>query len=527
MARFHWATADDAGLTLTVNRLWHITGSPGPAPFQDPQARLWEGRTLLDLTWRSGRAGGPGALLRLYGLDDDVSFASPGSAFQSEDAAHLWGAQAQVVLAPWPGHLLTLGAEYQGQTIGHIDNSPTTFGNRGYDLGLYVQDDWQLTPRMLLSTGIRQDTFELYGSQVNPRIGVVVVLTDRWVLRAGAGRTFRAPSFDELAPAFFGNPNLQPESAWSYDLGLEYAVGPGLTLRLTGYYKDATNLITSSPPLFVPMNVGHALVSGGSAELGGLLSDRGFVRANITEQAARDAAYGLGVDCVPRTLGDLELKYEVDPGTTGNVILSYGGDRVANAPGARSICDALQVAMPGSPADAKGLLRWAALRSQSPTVFMSHQQLFPLTGEVPDGEYEVPFGQADIKRSGSDVTIVACGVQVHRALQVAERLAAEGVDCEVVDPRTLAPLDLGAILGSVRKTGRVVVTDESHDLCGVAAGLAALIADEAFKIHHEIESGERPVVGVNRFVSEEPPPEIATYELDAEGRDLQLTLRLA
>jgi len=331
MARFHWATADDAGLTLTVNRLWHITGSSGPAPFQDPQARLWEGRTLLDLTWRSGRAGGPGALLRLYGLDDDVSFASPGSAFQSEDAAHLWGAQAQVVLAPWPGHLLTLGAEYQGQTIGHIDNSPTTFGNRGYDLGLYVQDDWQLTPRMLLSTGIRQDTFELYGSQVNPRIGVVVVLTDRWVLRAGAGRTFRAPSFDELAPAFFGNPNLQPESAWSYDLGLEYAVGPGLTLRLTGYYKDATNLITSSPPLFVPMNVGHALVSGGSAELVGQLSDRWFVRANFTDQAARDAATGLDVVYVPRTLGNLELTYEVDPGTTLNVILSYVGDRFANA----------------------------------------------------------------------------------------------------------------------------------------------------------------------------------------------------
>jgi pyruvate/2-oxoglutarate/acetoin dehydrogenase E1 component len=139
------------------------------------------------------------------------------------------------------------------------------------------------------------------------------------------------------------------------------------------------------------------------------------------------------------------------------------------------------VAMPSSPADVKGLLRWASLKSQSPTVFLSHQRLFGLRGQVPDGPFEVPFGQAEIKRAGRDVTIVACGVQVPRALEAAEALArGDGLDCEVVDPRTLLPLDLATILASVRKTGRVVVTDESHDLCGVAAGLAALIADAGF-----------------------------------------------
>jgi len=142
----------------------------------------------------------------------------------------------------------------------------------------------------------------------------------------------------------------------------------------------------------------------------------------------------------------------------------------------------LQVAMPGSPADVKGLLRWAALKSQSPTVFLSHQRLFGVRGMVPDGSFELPFGQAEIKRAGTDVTIVACGVQVPRALEAAASLASnDGIDCEVVDPRTLAPLDLETILASVRKTGRVVVTDESHDLCGVAAGLAALIADAGFE----------------------------------------------
>jgi pyruvate dehydrogenase E1 component beta subunit len=141
----------------------------------------------------------------------------------------------------------------------------------------------------------------------------------------------------------------------------------------------------------------------------------------------------------------------------------------------------LQVAMPGSPADVKGLLRWASLKSQSPVVFMSHQQLFGLRGPVPDEPFEIPFGQAEVKRSGTDVTIVACGVQVPRALQAAETLAkSDGIDCEVVDPRSLQPLDLASILRSVHKTGRVVVTDESHDLCGVAAGLAALIADAGF-----------------------------------------------
>ena len=138
--------------------------------------------------------------------------------------------------------------------------------------------------------------------------------------------------------------------------------------------------------------------------------------------------------------------------------------------------------MPASPADVKGLLRWAALRSQSPVVFMSHQRLFDVTGEVPDDDrFEIPFGHADVKRIGSDVTIIACGVQVPRALQAAEAVGREhGIQCEVVDPRTLAPLDVETIVASVRKTGRVVITDESHDACGVAAGLAAIIADIAF-----------------------------------------------
>jgi outer membrane cobalamin receptor len=327
MAKLRWQTADDAAATLTLNRLWHATGSPGPLPFQDLLARLWEGRTLVDLSWRSGQVDGPGIFARLYYLDDDVNFNGPAFAFQSEDIARLWGAQAQTVLAPWPGHLLTLGGEYQGQTIAHTDNVPTPFSNQGYDLAFYIEDDWQIASGVLLSLGIREDSFQTYGSQVDPRIGVVVVLTDRITLRAGAGRTFRAPTFDELAPALFGNPSLQPETAWSYDLGVEYTLAPGLALHLTGYYTDAINLIASAPPLFVPLNVGHAIVNGASIEIVGRLAEQWFVRANFTNQLARDANTGLDVVYIPRQQANLELSYRWAPGNRVAVIVSYVGDR--------------------------------------------------------------------------------------------------------------------------------------------------------------------------------------------------------
>jgi len=140
----------------------------------------------------------------------------------------------------------------------------------------------------------------------------------------------------------------------------------------------------------------------------------------------------------------------------------------------------LQLAMPASPADAKGLLRTALMRSQNPTIFLAHERLMDDRGPVPDGDYEIPFGHAAVKREGRDVTIIATGIQVPRALAAAEVLGKERISAEVVYPRTLQPLDKASLLASVKKTGRLVVTDESHDNCGVAAGLAAILADEAF-----------------------------------------------
>lgn len=338
MAKLQWATGGGGVLTLTGDRLYHNTGSPGPTPFQDPLARLWEGRTLLDASWRTGRADGPGTLLRVYRTYDDVNFLSPGIAFQSEDIADFWGAQAQVVLAAGGGNLLTLGADYQNEVIFHTDNGGVVFPNQGSDLGVYAQYDWRLTPAVLLSLGVRQDTFtlpmnepNLYGTQIDPRGGVVVLLSDRLLFRAAAGRTYRAPTFDELAPGLFGNPNLQAESAWSYDASLEYALAAGLTLQVDGFYKDATNLITSPPPLFIPVNVGHAIISGGSVEVAGRLSPQWFVRANYTSQRARDVATNLDVIYVPRAIGNLEVDYQPARAATIALIVGYSGDTFADA----------------------------------------------------------------------------------------------------------------------------------------------------------------------------------------------------
>ncbi len=139
----------------------------------------------------------------------------------------------------------------------------------------------------------------------------------------------------------------------------------------------------------------------------------------------------------------------------------------------------LQVAVPSSPYDAKGLMK-SALRGKDPVIFIEYKRIYTAEGEVPEGDYTVPFGQADVKREGRDVTIVATGPMVNKALEAAERLSPEGIEVEVVDPRTLVPLDKATIFASVEKTNRVVVTDEEVRRGGSSAELAALIAEECF-----------------------------------------------
>jgi pyruvate dehydrogenase E1 component beta subunit len=140
----------------------------------------------------------------------------------------------------------------------------------------------------------------------------------------------------------------------------------------------------------------------------------------------------------------------------------------------------LKVALPSTPADAKGLMA-ASIRDNNPVVYLHHYMLTLDTGEVPDGEFIVPFGVADIKRAGSDVTIVATGWMVKKSLAAAEQLAREGISAEVIDPRTLAPLDVDTIIESVKKTGRLVLVDQAPRHSSAAAVIAAEVAEKGFE----------------------------------------------
>lgn len=145
----------------------------------------------------------------------------------------------------------------------------------------------------------------------------------------------------------------------------------------------------------------------------------------------------------------------------------------ANFPG-------IKVVMPSTPADAKGLLK-SAIRDDDPVIFIEQERMYGNKGEVPDDpDFTIPLGVADIKRQGTDATIVARSLMVPIALKAADVLEKQGVSCEVVDPRTIRPLDIKTIIESVKKTNRVVVAEESHPFCGVAAEISQEIAERAF-----------------------------------------------
>src|SRR6185295_7262201 len=139
----------------------------------------------------------------------------------------------------------------------------------------------------------------------------------------------------------------------------------------------------------------------------------------------------------------------------------------------------LKVVVPSNPADAKGLLK-ASIRDDNPVCFIESEVMYGLKGEVPGGEHVVPLGVADVKRAGRDVTVVTWGRILHVVMQAAETLAKEDIEVEVIDPRTIRPLDRDAILDSVRRTHRCLVVQEGWPFAGVGAEIVALVASEAF-----------------------------------------------
>jgi pyruvate dehydrogenase E1 component beta subunit len=136
----------------------------------------------------------------------------------------------------------------------------------------------------------------------------------------------------------------------------------------------------------------------------------------------------------------------------------------------------LKVVLPSSPEDVKGLMK-TAIRDNGPVLFIEHKFSYNKKGPVPSEEYFIPFGQARVPREGSDVTVVAMSLMVQKALEAAETLSQEGISAEVIDPRTIVPLDQKTILESIKKTGRLVIVDEAPAFCGFSAEIAALAAE--------------------------------------------------
>jgi 2-oxoisovalerate dehydrogenase E1 component len=165
----------------------------------------------------------------------------------------------------------------------------------------------------------------------------------------------------------------------------------------------------------------------------------------------------------------------------------------------------LRVVVPTTPYDAKGLFK-TAIRSDDPVLFLEHKSLLNYKGPVPEEEYYLPFGQAAVVREGSDITVVALALMVRKSLEAADKLAAEGISVEVIDPRTVAPLDINTILESVHKTGRLLIVDETFGPYGVGGEIAAQVVDLAFD---DLDAPIRRLNGSHTPTPYSPPLEAA------------------
>jgi pyruvate dehydrogenase E1 component beta subunit len=169
------------------------------------------------------------------------------------------------------------------------------------------------------------------------------------------------------------------------------------------------------------------------------------------------------------------------------ILTALGGLRLAAAQHSEHLeawfphVPGLKVAIPSTAYDVKGLLK-TAIRDDNPVIFFQHQQLMAMPGPVPEEEYLIPFGQADVKKKGKDVTVISYSLMVHRVLKAAEALAKEGVEAEVLDLRTISPLDKKAILESVKKTGRLLIVHQACTTGGFGAEIAAFVAQEGFDL---------------------------------------------
>ena len=194
---------------------------------------------------------------------------------------------------------------------------------------------------------------------------------------------------------------------------------------------------------------------------------------------------GVSLDQLWNQMGKFRYMFGGKTTCPAVVRMAYGAGYNAAAQHSQSVhqilsgMPGLKVVVPSTPADVKGLLR-TAIRDDDPVIFLEHKALYAMKGEVPDGDYTIPFGHARLSRAGEDVTIVSSGLLLGFCEVVADKLAAEGIGCDVIDLRTTSPLDEETILDSVEVTGRLVVVDETPPRCGLAGDICAMVAEKAF-----------------------------------------------
>jgi len=277
-------------------------------------------RTVLQLARQQPDEGGTGQELRVWWYGDGLDYSSPG--YASSASGEAYGLAWQRAFRAGGG-VVTVGGEYLNSSY----RFTSTFG--GFDRTAqvaagFLQYDAPLGDRTALGLGARYDLHSAYGGQLNPRLGFVHFFTDALRLRGGVGRTFRGPTFAELYFPGCSNPNLLPESAWSLDLGLEYAPRPGFAWRLNGFSTDAQNLIVGGCN---PQNVGSARVSGLSAELSGRPAEGWQLLANLTWLDGWDRTAGQRLLRVPTWTASLVVRRELDPTSGVAVLATYVGER--------------------------------------------------------------------------------------------------------------------------------------------------------------------------------------------------------
>jgi pyruvate/2-oxoglutarate/acetoin dehydrogenase E1 component len=241
------------------------------------------------------------------------------------------------------------------------------------------------------------------------------------------------------------------------------------------------------------------------------LSEAGFVGlgAGAAIAGARPIVEMLFVDFMLLTMdqtANQAAKYRFMSGNQGSVPLvvrtqggagnSLAGQHSQSLEALFYHIPGLRVVMPSTPCDAKGLLK-TAVRGDDPVLFIEHKLLYMTDGDVPEEEYLIPFGVADVKRAGRDVTLVTWSHMVLKSLQAAAKLAEDGIDVEVIDLRTLVPMDVDAVLASVRKTGRLVVAHEAVKRGGVGGDVAAMVAERGF---HDLRAPIVRVAGKNTVI---------------------------